>query len=67
MLDGLEGVAVVELTIEDVVRHRLVKEIIKAYAKLEEQERIRKDKARQDYEEKSNGEGKNSGKPSDAP
>jgi phosphate starvation-inducible PhoH-like protein len=31
LLKGLEGIASVRLTAEDVVRHRLVKEIIKAY------------------------------------
>ncbi len=32
LLSGISGIEVVELDIEDVVRHRLVKEIIKAYA-----------------------------------
>lgn len=33
MLDGIEGIAAVYLTADDVVRHRLVKEIIRAYEK----------------------------------
>ncbi|MBP7821562.1 MAG: PhoH family protein [Saprospiraceae bacterium] len=41
ILHGMEGISVVHLTEEDVVRHRLVKEIIKAYNKLDEQNRLR--------------------------
>jgi phosphate starvation-inducible PhoH-like protein len=33
LLSHINGIAKVELTAEDVVRHRLVKEIIKAYSK----------------------------------
>jgi phosphate starvation-inducible PhoH-like protein len=33
ILQGIEGIGQIELTVEDVVRHRLVREIIKAYEK----------------------------------
>ncbi|MBL7812504.1 MAG: PhoH family protein [Bacteroidetes bacterium] len=33
LLKGIDGIAVIELNTEDVVRHRLVKEIVKAYDK----------------------------------
>jgi phosphate starvation-inducible protein PhoH and related proteins len=39
ILGGLDGIEVVRLTEEDVVRHRLVKEIIKAYDRTDEKER----------------------------
>jgi phosphate starvation-inducible PhoH-like protein len=35
ILQGIKGIAFVELTEEDVVRHDIVKEIIKAYEKWE--------------------------------
>jgi phosphate starvation-inducible protein PhoH and related proteins len=41
LLQRINGIAKVELTAEDVVRHRLVKEIIKAYSR--EQEKYRRD------------------------
>lgn len=44
ILEGVEGIATITLTTEDVVRHRLVKEIIKAYDKVEGEERARKEK-----------------------
>ncbi len=46
ILDGVDGIAVINLTAEDVVRHRLVKEIIKAYDKIEAEERARRERAR---------------------
>jgi phosphate starvation-inducible protein PhoH and related proteins len=46
LLDGLQGVAVMMLTAEDVVRHRLVKEIIKAYEIAENEERARRETMR---------------------
>jgi phosphate starvation-inducible protein PhoH and related proteins len=49
VLGSLEGIGSVYLTAEDVVRHRLVKEIIKAYAR--EDEKIRKQY--EDYSSKS--------------
>lgn len=39
LLEGLDGVGVVELQTEDVVRHRLVKEIIRAYEKADAEQR----------------------------
>jgi len=52
ILDGIEGIAVVRLSTEDVVRHRLVKDVIRAYEKIEHEERQRKDrkKAQQEAE-----------------
>lgn len=38
ILDGIEGIGIVHLSAEDVVRHRLVKEIIKAFDKDAERE-----------------------------
>ena len=46
ILDGVEGISVITLTTEDVVRHRLVKDIIKAYEKIESEERTRRDRAK---------------------
>lgn len=55
-LGHLEGIAAVNLTADDVVRHRLVKEIIKAYqnlADLEHEEKLRKkDERNRDREER---------------
>lgn len=42
ILDGLEGVATVNLNADDVVRHRLVKEIIRAYDRSDEAKKQRK-------------------------
>ncbi|MEK7253577.1 MAG: PhoH family protein, partial [Bacteroidota bacterium] len=39
LLTGIEGIAVVQLTADDVVRHRLVKEVIRAYEKDAEKQR----------------------------
>ncbi len=43
LLSHLEGIAVVNLTAEDVVRHRLVKEIIRAYEKAREADQARQE------------------------
>jgi phosphate starvation-inducible protein PhoH and related proteins len=43
LLDGVQGIAIMQLTAEDVVRHRLVKEIIKAYEKFDIEDKIRRD------------------------
>jgi phosphate starvation-inducible PhoH-like protein len=51
MLDGIDGIAIVPLTAEDVVRHRLVKEIIKAYEKTEAEERAKKERVRKRMEQ----------------
>ncbi len=44
ILTGVEGIATITLTTEDVVRHRLVKDIIKAYDKTEAEDRARKER-----------------------
>jgi phosphate starvation-inducible PhoH-like protein len=44
ILQGVDGIATITLTTEDVVRHRLVKEIIKAYDKIEAEERARRER-----------------------
>lgn len=51
ILEGVDGISIVSLTTEDVVRHRLVKEIIKAYDKIEGEERARKERARKRMEQ----------------
>jgi len=43
LLTNIEGIAIVELSTEDVVRHRLVKEIIKAYNKADEIARAKRE------------------------
>jgi phosphate starvation-inducible protein PhoH and related proteins len=47
ILDGVDGIATINLTTEDVVRHRLVKEIIKAYDKIEGEEKARRERLKQ--------------------
>ena len=54
ILDGVDGIAVINLTAEDVVRHRLVKEIIKAYDKIEAEERLRRERRKQQQAEVEN-------------
>ena len=49
-LGDVDGISVVNLTAEDVVRHRLVKEIIKAYDRLDQEERTRREKRKQERE-----------------
>jgi phosphate starvation-inducible protein PhoH and related proteins len=44
LLENVEGIGIVHLTEEDVVRHRLVKEIIKRYNESDERIKIEKDK-----------------------
>ncbi|MCB0544657.1 MAG: PhoH family protein, partial [Saprospiraceae bacterium] len=44
ILSGVDGISVINLTTEDVVRHRLVKEIIKAYDKIEAEERAKRER-----------------------
>ncbi|MCB0526018.1 MAG: PhoH family protein, partial [Saprospiraceae bacterium] len=44
ILTGVDGITAINLTTEDVVRHRLVKEIIKAYDKKEEEEKVIREK-----------------------
>lgn len=50
ILDGVEGISVITLNAEDVVRHRLVKEIIRAYDKIEAEERARRERAKRKAE-----------------
>jgi phosphate starvation-inducible PhoH-like protein len=40
-LKGIQGVQVIHLTDEDVIRHPLVKEVLRAYADWEKQEENR--------------------------
>lgn len=51
ILHGVEGISVVTLNTEDVVRHRLVKDIIKAYDKIEGEERAKKERVRKRMEQ----------------
>ncbi|MEZ5039883.1 MAG: PhoH family protein [Saprospiraceae bacterium] len=51
LLEHVEGIATVNLTADDVVRHRLVKAIILAYEKSDEEMRRRYDKNRKKEEE----------------
>lgn len=51
ILEGVDGIAIINLTAEDVVRHRLVKEIIKAYDKIEAEERLRRERRMREMEE----------------
>ena len=52
LLDHLDGIETVVLTPEDVVRHRLVKEIIKCYQTMDEKTLAKKIKEREAREEK---------------
>jgi phosphate starvation-inducible PhoH-like protein len=52
LLDHLDGIETVYLTPEDVVRHRLVKEIIKAYQDMDEKNRARKLREQEEKEAK---------------
>lgn len=48
ILEDTEGIGVVYLTVDDVVRHRLVKEIIIAYSKADERRKAEKEKAQEE-------------------
>ena len=50
ILEGVDGIAKMELTTEDVVRHRLVKDIIKAYDKIEAEDRIHRENRKKERE-----------------
>ena len=56
LLSHLDGIETVYLTPEDVVRHRLVKEIIKAYQHMDEKAMAKKLKEKEEREEKSGKE-----------
>ena len=45
ILKNVEGIGYVEMTSEDVVRHRLVKEIVEAYDKFDNEEQMRQGQA----------------------
>jgi phosphate starvation-inducible PhoH-like protein len=45
LLSGIEGIAVVRLTNRDVVRHKLVRDIVKAFDKYEESRKSASDKS----------------------
>jgi phosphate starvation-inducible PhoH-like protein len=51
ILEGVEGICRINLSTEDVVRHRLVKDIIKAYDKIESEERAKKERVRKRMEQ----------------
>jgi phosphate starvation-inducible PhoH-like protein len=51
ILSQLEGIATVSLSADDVVRHRLVKEIINAYEKSDERQHPRRDRLSNEEEE----------------
>lgn len=50
ILSGVAGIATLHLNAEDVVRHRLVKEIIKAYDQLDGEERARRERKKAEQE-----------------
>ncbi len=50
LLESLEGISVINLSADDVVRHRLVKEIIKAYQRSDDMLRARRLKAKEEKE-----------------
>jgi phosphate starvation-inducible PhoH-like protein len=54
ILDGVDGISIMTLTTEDVVRHRLVKDIIKAYDKIENEDRIKREQRKKERERKLN-------------
>ncbi len=51
ILGSLEGIETVSLSADDVVRHRLVKEIINAYEKSDDRQRAKRDKFSNEEEE----------------
>ena len=46
ILRGVKGIGFVEMTSEDVVRHRLVRDIVNAYTKLDEERRAAREEAK---------------------
>ena len=51
ILDGVDGIDIIKLSAEDVVRHRLVKEIIKAYDKSAKEAKARREAERKEKEQ----------------
>lgn len=64
ILEDVDGIACVRLTTEDVVRHRLVKEIIKAYDQVDNEERAKRERRKAEQESEREGLGS---KPSEVP
>lgn len=52
VLGGIKGISLVKLSAEDVVRHRLVKEIIIAYDKADEERRLRSERFEEERKER---------------
>lgn len=57
VLDGVKGISLIRLSAEDVVRHRLVKEIIIAYDKADQERQIRQEQKKLDRQNKSEEDG----------
>jgi phosphate starvation-inducible PhoH-like protein len=51
ILDGINGIGFVHLNEQDVVRHKLIRDIIKAYDKVEKQDAQRKEQRKKASEE----------------
>ena len=56
ILGGVDGIDVVNLTAEDVVRHRLVKQIIKAYDRSSQEAKERREAEKKDKEQPNGGQ-----------
>ncbi|WP_347160160.1 PhoH family protein [Pontibacter chitinilyticus] len=67
ILRGVKGIGFVEMTTEDVVRHRLVKEIVNAYSKLEEERRAAREEAKASEEQEPAKVNRRSRKPQQEP
>lgn len=59
MLEQIKGIATVKLSADDVVRHRLVKEIIKAYDRFNEEQKRFKEARRKEREEERRSKDQN--------
>ncbi len=53
LFGNIDGIAITYLNIEDVVRHRLVKDILRAYEKFEKEEQARRDAFKKAREEEA--------------
>ena len=66
ILNDVKGIGIVKLTAEDVVRHRLVKEIIIAYDKSDQARQLRREKEKQEREaDKNNSDNRKNNKKDD--
>lgn len=63
ILRPVKGIGIIRLTAEDVVRHRLVKEIIIAYNKSDEERKAKKEAEKKTKEERKNKYNDNGDKP----